>query len=102
MNLLKELIKEYSHHGASLVVQLVKNLPAMWETWVRSLDWEGPLEEGMAPYSVSVPGESPWTDEPEATVHGVAESDTTERISTAQHSHHLQWLPLFPHLFAMK
>ena len=29
---------------ASLVVQLVKNLPAMWETWVRSLGWEDPLE----------------------------------------------------------
>ena len=28
---------------ASLVAQLVKNLPAMWETWVRSLDWEDPL-----------------------------------------------------------
>ena len=33
---------------ASLVAQMVKNPPAMWETWVRSLDWEDPLEEGMA------------------------------------------------------
>ena len=33
---------------ASLVAQLVKNLPAMWETWVQSLGWEDPLEEGMA------------------------------------------------------
>ena len=33
---------------ASLVAQLVKNLPAMRETWVRSLGWEDPLEEGMA------------------------------------------------------
>ena len=33
---------------ASLVAQTVKNLPAMWETWVQSLGWEGPLEEGMA------------------------------------------------------
>ena len=33
---------------ASLVVQMVKNQPAMWETWVRSLGWEDPLEEGMA------------------------------------------------------
>ena len=31
---------------ASLVAQLVKNLPAMWETWVRSLGWEDPLEKG--------------------------------------------------------
>ena len=33
---------------ASLVAQTVKNLPAMWETWVQSLGWEDPLEEGMA------------------------------------------------------
>ena len=30
------------------MIQSVKNLPAMWETWVRSLSWEDPLEEGMA------------------------------------------------------
>ena len=36
---------------ASLVAQAVKNLPAMKETWVRSLGWEGLLEEGMAPHS---------------------------------------------------
>ena len=33
---------------ASLVAQMVKNLPAMQEAWVRSLGWEDPLEEGMA------------------------------------------------------
>ena len=33
---------------ASLVAQMVKNLPAMWDTQVQSLDWEDPLEEGMA------------------------------------------------------
>ena len=36
---------------ASLVAQLVKNLPAMWETWVRSLSWEDPLEKGKATHS---------------------------------------------------
>ena len=36
---------------ASLVAQLVKNLPAMWETWVRSLGWEDPLEKGKAAHS---------------------------------------------------
>ena len=35
----------------SLVAQLVKNLPAMQETWVRSLCWEDPLEKGMATHS---------------------------------------------------
>ena len=37
--------------GASLVAQTVKNLPAMQETWVRSLGWEDPLEKGKATYS---------------------------------------------------
>ena len=36
---------------ASLVAQLVKNLPAMWKTWVRSLGWEDPLEKGKATHS---------------------------------------------------
>ena len=38
-------------HGVSLVPQTVKNPPAMWEIWVQSLNWEKPLEEGMATYS---------------------------------------------------
>ena len=33
------------------MAQMVKNPPAMWETWVRSLGWEDPLEEGMATHS---------------------------------------------------
>ena len=36
---------------ASLVAQLAKNLPAMWETWVSSLGWEDPLEKGKATHS---------------------------------------------------
>ena len=36
---------------AALVAQLLKNLPAMWETWVRSLGWENPLEKGKATHS---------------------------------------------------
>ena len=46
---------------ASLVAQLVKNLPAMWETWVRSLGWEDPLEEGTATHSSILAWRSPWT-----------------------------------------
>ena len=41
------------HSWASLVAQLVKNPPAMWETWVRSLGWEDPLEQGKATHSFS-------------------------------------------------
>ena len=44
--------------GASLVAQLVKNSLAMQETWVRSLGWEDPLEEGMAAHCSTLAGES--------------------------------------------
>ena len=61
----------------SPIAQLVKNLPAVQETWVRSLGWEDPLEKGKATHSVFWPGEfhglaSPW---------GPKESDTTEQLS---------------------
>ena len=49
---------------ASLVVQMVKNLPAVKTTWVRSLDWEDPLEEGMATRSSILAWRIPWTEEP--------------------------------------
>ena len=49
---------------ASPVAQLVKNLPAMWETWVRSLGWEDPLEEEMATHSNILAWRIPWTEEP--------------------------------------
>ena len=44
--------------GASLVVQMVKNLPAMQETQLRSLYWEDPLEKEMATHSILLPGKS--------------------------------------------
>ena len=49
---------------ASLVAQMVKNLPAMWETLVRALGWEDPLEKDVETHSVFLPGESLWTEEP--------------------------------------
>jgi len=48
----------------SLVAQMVKNPPAMWETWVLSLGWEETLEEGMETSPVFFPAESPWTEGP--------------------------------------
>ena len=53
----------FQYFWASLVAQMVKNLPAMAEIWVRSLGGEDPLEESMAT-SVFLPGESPRTEEP--------------------------------------
>ena len=47
--------------GASLVALLVKNLPALRETWVRSLGWEDPLEKGKATHSSILAWRIPWT-----------------------------------------
>ena len=49
---------------ASLVDQMVKNLPAMWETQVWSLDQEDPLEKGMATHYSILTWKTPWTEEP--------------------------------------
>ena len=62
---------------ASLVAQMVKNPPAMWETWVQSLGWEDPLKEGMVTHYRILAWRTPidrgtW----QATVCGVAKSWT--------------------------
>ena len=56
------------------MAQLVNNLPAVWETRVRSLGWEDPLEKGKATYSSILAWRIPWT----------VESDTTEQLSLSQ------------------
>ena len=48
-------------HCDSLVAQLVKNLPTMWEIWVRSLRWEDPLEKGKATHSRILAWRILWT-----------------------------------------
>ena len=50
--------------GASLVALTVKNLPTMQETWVGSLGWEDPLEEGTAIHSSILAWRIPWTEKP--------------------------------------
>ena len=59
-----------------LVAQLVKNPPAMWETWVQSLSWEDLLEKGKATHSSILAWRILWT-----TVHGVTETDKAEQLS---------------------
>ena len=86
---------QFGSHLASLVVQMVKNPPAMQDTWVQSLGWEDSLEEGMATHSSFLPGEphgerSLAGDSP----RGRKESDTTEWLSTAQYIH--IWRPETP------
>ena len=61
---------------ASVVAQMIKNLPATWETWVQSLGWEDPLKEGMATHSSILAWRIPtdrgaW----QATVHRVGKSN---------------------------
>ena len=53
-----------SYIGDLLVAQTVKNLPTMWETWVRSLGWENPLEKEMATHSRILAWRIPWTEDP--------------------------------------
>ena len=65
----------------SLVAQLVKNPPAMWETWVWSLGWEDPLEKGKAIVSSILAWRIPW---------GRKELDTTEQLSLT-HSEVILW-----------
>ena len=82
-------LQNYCRMGpeASLVAQRLKRLPAMWETWVRSLGWEDPLEKEPTPVFLpgkshgqrSLVGYSPW---------GHKQSDTPEQL----HFHFLSWL----------
>ena len=73
---------------ASLVTQEIQNLTVVWENWIQSLDWEDPLEEGMATHSSILPGESPWTEEPgrlqsirsQRVGHNWATKDSTQHI----------------------
>ena len=61
----------FQYSWASLVAQLLQNLPVMWETWVQSPGREDPLEKGKATHSSILAWRIPWT-----TVHGVAKSQT--------------------------
>ena len=74
-------MEKEKHHAiitrTSLVAQMVKNLPVVWETWVQSLGWEGPLEDSMATHSSILSWRVPmdrgaW----QATVRGVTKSWT--------------------------
>ena len=83
---------------ASLVAQMVKNPPAMWDTWVRTLGQEDPLEEGMATHSSILAWRIPWTEEP-----GGLQSLGSQRVGhdwATQHSvepevkESVAWIPL--------
>jgi len=72
------------------VAKTVKNLPEMWETWVRSLGWKDPLEKGMATHSIV--WEIPWTEDLHRLYSpwGCIESDMTEQL-TLQSAYNIAW-----------
>ena len=77
--LVMEKLKE---KRASLVAQMVKNLPATQETWVQLLGWEGPLEKEIATHSSVLVWRIPWTEEPGGySPWNRKESDTTEQLT---------------------
>ena len=55
---------------------MIKNLPAIQETWVRSLGWEDPLEKGMTSHSSILVWRIPWTEEPVALPSAGSQSQT--------------------------
>ena len=66
------LQQQHSLLRASLLAQMVKNLPAMWETWLQTLGWEDPLEEGMATLSSILVWRTPIDRGAQrASVHGI-------------------------------
>ena len=86
--LASSFLGHFYQNWTSLVAQTVKHLPTMQETWVRSLGQEDPLEKEMATHFSTLAWKNPrnggaWW----AAVHGVAESDMTERL----HFHFPRW-----------
>ena len=73
------------------MAQLVKNLPAVWETWVQSLGWEDLLEKGKATHSSILAWKIPWT------LWGRKESDTTEWLSLSLYFFIVQWCWVYSH-----
>ena len=72
------------------MTQMVKNLLAMWKTWVQSLDQEDPLEKELATHSSILAWRIPWTEEPGGLQSmGRKESDVTEQLThTSYWQHH--------------
>ena len=96
---------------ASLVAQMVKNLPTLQETWVQSLGWEDPLEKGMPTHSSILAWRIPWTEEPgglqSLASQRVRHNWATKRAHTCTYTHththtHKVWvLYLSPNLFQL-
>ena len=77
-SLMPHFNRKLSESWAYLVAQTVTNPPAKWETWVWSLSWEDPLEEGMAVHSSILAWRIPWTVAHHSSLHGVSPGKNTE------------------------
>ena len=64
-----------SNFWTSVVAQMVKPLPTMWETWVQSLGWEDPLKKEMATHSCNLAWKIPWMEE-----FGMLQSMGSQRV----------------------
>ena len=69
------------HDCASLVAQMVKNLPAVWETWVQFLGWEDPPEKEMATHASILAWRIPRTKEPGGQQSMGSQRDKTEQLA---------------------
>ena len=88
-----------SSYYLTKVAQMVKNLPAMCETWVQSLGWEDPLEEGMATHSSILAWRIPWTEEP-CRVQSTG-SQTVRHDCATKHSTELIIINILEHFFLL-
>ena len=78
-----KILCQFPNSASSLVAQMVKNLPAMWEIWVQSLGWEDPLEEGMATHTSILAWRIPCSEEP-----GWVQSMGSQRVG---HDFHISY-----------
>ena len=98
LNLSLFISASFPSFRASLVAQRLKCLPPMWETRVRSMGREDPLEKEMVTHSSILAWRIPWTEEP-GSPRGRKESDTTEWLHSLTHSLPTFMAHLIYHLF---
>ena len=88
--------KTHKPGRASLVHQLVKSLPAVWEIWVQSLGWEDPLEKGRATHSSILTWSIPWIEVP-----GGLQSMGHKKLDTTEQLTHIIKYKIFQHISSL-
>ena len=85
-------------YQASPVAQRLKRLPAMRETWVRSLGWEDPLEKEMATHSSILAWRIPWTEEPGGLQSSGSQRVGQDRATSLFTFFHMPYVFSYPHI----